>query len=129
MSNRSRRAASFELSNRNRARVKRRESRARQLFWLSTLCTWPVDSFYQKGWLIFHKKRDFVRKSFGCQDLRLVNLSYITSFCGLGIVYHGAAQRTRSGKASHAKTLKAATRSGERGNDLAEMVRLDAEIG
>ena len=29
-------------------------------------------STYQKGWLKFHKKRDFVRKSFGCQDLRVV---------------------------------------------------------
>ena len=41
-------------------------------------------STYQKGWLIFYKKRDFVRKSFGCRDLRVVNLSIVPIFghCG-----------------------------------------------
>ncbi len=43
-----------------------------------------LDSFYQKGWLNFYKKRDFVRKSFGCLELGLVILCIVPIFgqCG-----------------------------------------------
>ncbi len=37
-------------------------------------------STYQKGWLKFYKKRDFVRKSFGCQDLQLVIFCIVSTW-------------------------------------------------